>query len=242
MGASGFPFSSRRSAPASLAETWKWSSAEKIVIFAGFHRSVKDHILVGHHGDLCFLSCFDLQLESGPRPPERGAVPGVESAAAAEAAAGALWLPEEQRSVVRRSRFSRSFRRLARRCRGRRRSHSRGLRRPLCRSPSQKAPRAKPASDQKQKDQGGGDDPGEPGLLRSHDRRAARPNWDGLAVTHGQGIFRHDAFLIEPEIAGHGPHESPVEDPAGKLVPLLVFDRLAGSAGQCAWRRKFRPE
>ncbi len=43
-------------------------------------------------------------------------------------------------------------------------------------------------------------------------------------VAGSQDVLGNDVFLVEPEVACDCPHETAVEDPAGKLIPLLVFD------------------
>lgn len=47
----------------------------------------------------------------------------------------------------------------------------------------------------------------------------------GVGVVR-QIVLRQKRFLIEPEVVGNRANESAVEDPAGKPVPFLVFERF----------------
>src|SRR4029077_7264030 len=98
-------------------------------------------------------------------------------------------------------------------------------------APGKEAPRAEPATSQQSKDNDGGDDPGQPGLLRRDHGGTAGPDWYTLAVADGQSIFRYTVFLIQPEIAGNGSDESSIEGPPGELIPLFVFDGLQEARG-----------
>ena len=50
-------------------------------------------------------------------------------------------------------------------------------------------------------------------------------------VAGRQNIFRDNVFFVETQVMSNGPDKAPVEDAAGKLIPLFIFDGLKKTSG-----------
>src|SRR4029077_7006014 len=107
----------------------------------------------------------------------------------------------------------------------------RRLRGSLFGASSEGVSRAQPPTPRERRDYDGSKDPSQPRVLRRDHRRAASPDGNTWAVPNGCDIFCNCSFLIQAEVPSHCAHESPVEDPAGKMIPLFVFDGLQEAFG-----------